>query len=242
MINAGVDLVILATPPGLPPDPPGSRDQGQEAHLLREAGGGGRDRRPQVYGLVEESKKKNIAIVAGTQRRHQKGYIETIKQINDEAIGEIVSARCSWNGHGIWFHDRTAGQPDAAYQIHNWYHFLWVCGDHIVEQHVHNLDVINWVMNDHPVKAVGMGGRAARPVGAAGRGRQHLGPLRGRVRVQERREDVLVLPPHPGRQRRVRDGGRHEGRASLQDGAWSINRKPIEGEEIPRTCRSTSTC
>jgi predicted dehydrogenase len=114
------------------------------------------------YGLVDQAKKKNIAIVAGTQRRHQKGYLETIKKVHDGAIGDIRAARCSWNGGEPWYHKRPEGMADSTYQIVNWYHYLWLCGDHIVEQHVHNLDVINWVMGDHPVKAIGFGGRAIR--------------------------------------------------------------------------------
>src|SRR5581483_9385728 len=120
------------------------------------------------FSLVSQAKSKNLAIVAGTQRRHQKGYIETIQKIHGGAIGDVVATRCAWNGAGIWFHERKPGVSDAQYQLDNWYHFLWLCGDHIVEQHVHNLDVINWVMNDHPVRATGMGGRSARPGGAGG--------------------------------------------------------------------------
>ncbi len=165
LLNAGVDLVILATPPGFRPIHleaaiKANKNVFCEKPVAVDAAGARK-----CYELVEESKKRNLAIVAGTQRRHQKGYIETIKKLNDKAIGDIVSARCSWNGQGIWFRDRQAGQKDGAYQINNWYHFLWLSGDHIVEQHVHNLDVINWIMNDHPISAVGMGGRATRPVG-----------------------------------------------------------------------------
>ncbi len=101
-------------------------------------------------------KKRNLALVAGTQRRHQKGYIETIKKIQDGAIGNVISARVAWNSGGptpIWFHGREKGEPDTTYQLRNWYHYLWLCGDHIVEQHVHNLDVANWVIGDHPIRA-----------------------------------------------------------------------------------------
>ena len=168
VIDAGVDLVILATPPGFRP---------QHLEAAVRAGKHVFCEKPvavdatgirKCFGLVDESKKKNIAVVAGTQRRHQKGYIETVKKLHDGAIGEVRAARCAWNGQGIWFNERRQGEKDAAYQLRNWYHFLWLCGDHIVEQHVHNLDVINWVMQDHPVRAVGMGGRAARPVGEPG--------------------------------------------------------------------------
>src|SRR5262249_49642084 len=118
-----------------------------------------------VLGLVDKAKEKKLAIVAGTQRRHQTGYLQTMKQIHDGAIGDIVSARAYWNGQGIWFRKREDWMSDAEYQINNWYHFNWVCGDHIVEQHVHNLDVINWAMNAHPIAASGMGGRSNRAHG-----------------------------------------------------------------------------
>jgi predicted dehydrogenase len=165
VLNAGVDLVILATPPGFRPihleaAVAAGKHIFCEKPVAVDAAGARK-----VFALEAESKKKNLAIVAGTQRRHQKPYIEVVKKLHDKVIGDIVAARCAWNGGGIWFHDREQGMSDAEYQIHNWYHFLWVCGDHIVEQHVHNLDVINWIMNDHPVKAIGMGGRAARKSG-----------------------------------------------------------------------------
>ncbi|MBA4187695.1 MAG: oxidoreductase [Planctomycetaceae bacterium] len=165
VLSTGVDLVILATPPGFRPlhleaAIKANKNIFCEKPVCVDATGARK-----CYELVEESKKKNLAIVAGTQRRHQKGYIETVKKLQGGAIGDIVAARCAWNGSGIWFHDRAKGVSDAQYQLNNWYHFLWLCGDHIVEQHVHNLDVINWIMNDHPVKAIGMGGRANRKVG-----------------------------------------------------------------------------
>ncbi|WP_439620486.1 Gfo/Idh/MocA family protein [Gemmata sp.] len=165
VLAANTDLVILATPPGFRPlhleaAVKANKHVFCEKPVCVDATGARK-----CYELVEESKKKNIAIVAGTQRRHQKGYIETVKKLQDGAIGEILATRCAWNGSGIWFNDRAADVSDAQYQLNNWYHFLWLCGDHIVEQHVHNLDVINWIMNDHPVKAIGMGGRANRKVG-----------------------------------------------------------------------------
>jgi predicted dehydrogenase len=165
LLATDVNLVILATPPGFRPyhleaAVKAGKNIFCEKPVCVDATGARK-----CYSLVEESKKKNIAIVAGTQRRHQKGYIESLKKINDGAIGEIRAARCSWNGQGIWFHDRAPHVSDVEYQLNNWYHFMWVCGDHIVEQHVHNLDVINWVMGTHPVKAVGMGGRALRRPG-----------------------------------------------------------------------------
>ena len=161
VIESDVDLIILATPPGFRPTHLEAIVKSpKKIHIFTEkpvaVDGPGIKK---CLELVEESKKKNIAIVAGTQRRHQAGYIETINRIKEGAIGDIVATRCSWNNQGIWFKPRKANASDLAYHIDNWYHFLWLCGDHIVEQHVHNLDVINWVMGAHPVKAVGLGGR-----------------------------------------------------------------------------------
>ena len=81
----------------------------------------------------------------------------------------MISTRVAWNSGGpnpIWFNARQLNEPDTSYQLRNWYHYLWLCGDHIVEQHVHNLDVANWVLGERPIRATGIGGRAARPGGA----------------------------------------------------------------------------
>lgn len=108
------------------------------------------------------AEQKRLGVVAGTQRRHDKGYIETIKRLQDGAIGKIVSAQCYWNQGGLWMNPRKPEWSDTEWQVRNWLYFTWLSGDHIVEQHIHNIDVINWVLNAHPVKAVGMGGRQVR--------------------------------------------------------------------------------
>ena len=116
-----------------------------------------------VMAAGELAKQKGLGIAAGTQRRHMKSYQETIKRIQDGAIGDIVYAKCYWNGGQIWVVDRKPGWSDLEWQLRNWNYFTWLAGDHIVEQHVHNLDIMNWVMGTHPTKAVsGMGGRQVR--------------------------------------------------------------------------------
>lgn len=111
----------------------------------------------------ELATKKGLGIAAGTQRRHDRGYRETVKRIQDGAIGEIVYAKCYWNGGQIWVIDRERGWSDVEWQLRNWNYFTWLSGDHIVEQHVHNLDVMNWVLGAHPVRAVSaLGGRQVR--------------------------------------------------------------------------------
>ena len=115
-----------------------------------------------VLDAAEEAKKKNLKVGVGLQRHHQTGYIETIKRLHDGAIGDIVAMRCYWNGNGVWVRPREASQTEMEYQMRNWYYFNWLCGDHINEQHIHNLDVINWVKQAYPVRCHGMGGRQVR--------------------------------------------------------------------------------
>jgi myo-inositol 2-dehydrogenase/D-chiro-inositol 1-dehydrogenase len=112
-----------------------------------------------MYAAADESKQKNLKVAAGTQRRHQASYLETIKRIHDGAIGDVTTLRVYWvNGGPIW-HRGDNGQTDLERQIRNWYHYVWLSGDHICEQHVHNLDVGNWIAKDHPVKCWGQGSR-----------------------------------------------------------------------------------
>ncbi len=98
-----------------------------------------------------------------------------MKKIQDGLIGDIKTARVYWNQGNIWVRDRQPGMDDMAYQLHNWYHFLWLCGDHIVEQHVHNLDVARWALGDAtPVRCVGMGGRQVNDSEGHGQSYDHF--------------------------------------------------------------------
>jgi myo-inositol 2-dehydrogenase/D-chiro-inositol 1-dehydrogenase len=164
-----VNYVMLATPPGFrPPHIQAAVAAGKNLFTEKPVGVDATGIR-KVLAAYEEAKKKGLYIVAGTQRRHQLAYQKTIQKIHDGAIGDIVNLRVYWNGGGIWFNKRKPDMTDVAYQLNNWYHFVWLCGDHIVEQHVHNLDVANWVMNGPPEKADGAGGRTpgnpSRPEG-----------------------------------------------------------------------------
>ncbi|HXY38916.1 MAG TPA: gfo/Idh/MocA family oxidoreductase, partial [Vicinamibacteria bacterium] len=123
-----------------------------------------------VIATSELAAQKRLAIVAGTQRRHQAHYLEIMKRVRGGDLGEIVAGQCYWNMGALWIEraaqnwsDRKAKNwSDMEWQIRNWLFTGWCSGDHIVEQHVHNLDVMNWALGSHPVKATGMGGRAAR--------------------------------------------------------------------------------
>jgi len=106
---------------------------------------------------------RGLAIVTGTQYRRQSNYVAAVDQIRRGAIGEVVGATARYCSGGIWDRPRTEGMSDAEYQLNNWYHFVWLSGDHIVEQAVHNIDTMNWVMGDNPISAFGSGGRFSRP-------------------------------------------------------------------------------
>lgn len=117
----------------------------------------------QVLRAAEKHKAKGLSFVAGTQRRHEKVYQETIKKIQDGAIGDVIAMRAYWCGGLPFAHDRTEGWSDLEYAIRNWYAHAWVAGDNIVEQHVHNLDVCNWVMGGPPLRVMASGGRTWKP-------------------------------------------------------------------------------
>jgi predicted dehydrogenase len=115
-----------------------------------------------VIASSELAAKKGLAIVAGTQRRHQQKYLETMKRIHDGAIGDIVGGQCYWNQGELWVIKKTAEMSEMEWQCRNWLYFSWTSGDHIVEQHVHNIDVMNWALGATPVKVMAMGGRQVR--------------------------------------------------------------------------------
>lgn len=165
VIAAGVDMVILAAPPGFRP-----------AHFEAAVNAGKHVfcEKPVAVDPVgcrnfiesaRKAKAKGLAVVAGTQRRHQQSYVDTIKRIQDGQMGELVGGACYWNETGIWFREKKdwlANVSDFEWQCWNWYHWDWMSGDQIVEQHVHNIDVMNWAYGGPPVKFLGMGGRQTR--------------------------------------------------------------------------------
>lgn len=157
-----VNYIILATPPGFRPTHlKAAIEAGKNVFTEKPIAvdpAGVRD----VLALVDVVNAKNLHLGAGTQRHHQAGYIETMKRVHDGALGEVVAARCYWNQGGLWNKERQPEWSDLEFQIRNWLYYTWLSGDHIVEQHIHNIDVINWAMKTHPVKAVGMGGRQSR--------------------------------------------------------------------------------
>ena len=157
-----VDVVLIATPPGFRPIHLRAAIEADkhvfaEKPLATDAKGV-----RSVLETAEMAKAKKLNVVVGLQRHYQTVYREWMDRIHDGAIGDIVTSRVYWNGAGVWVRPRKPEQTEMEYQMRNWYYFNWLCGDHITEQHIHNLDVGNWGHRAVPVAANGMGGREVR--------------------------------------------------------------------------------
>lgn len=156
------DVVILTTPPGFRPlhfeaAVNAGKHIFMEKPVATDPAGVQR-----VLAAAEKAKAKKLNVVVGLQRHYQTSYRELMKRLQDGMVGDVVSASAWWNNDGVWVNPRKAGQTEMEYQMRNWYYFNWLCGDHITEQHIHNIDVINWAKNSYPVKARGTGGREVR--------------------------------------------------------------------------------
>ncbi|MBA3313639.1 MAG: Gfo/Idh/MocA family oxidoreductase [Planctomycetota bacterium] len=162
-IDAGVDVVIITGPPGFRPQHfeyavAAGKHVFMEKPVATDPAGVRR-----VLAAAEVAKRKNLKIGVGLQRHHDPGYQETVQRIQDGEIGRIVTLRCYWNsGPPAKRPVARADMTELEYQVRNWYFFDWLSGDHICEQHIHNIDVCNWVKQAYPVQAEGMGGRQVR--------------------------------------------------------------------------------
>ena len=163
VLAAGVDVVLLTTPPHFRP-----------LHLAAAVAAGKHvfAEKPvavdapgvrSVLKTCAEARKKNLALVSGLCWRYDHGMRATFQEIHDGAVGDIVALQCTYNAGGLWHIDRQPGWSDMEWQCRNWLYFTWLSGDHNVEQHIHSLDKMAWVLKDeYPVKAVGLGGRQSR--------------------------------------------------------------------------------
>jgi predicted dehydrogenase len=159
---AEADVVILATPPGFRPSHfEEAVNQGKQIFMEKPVATDAAGIR-KVLAAAEVAKAKKLNVVVGLQRHYQNNYREVMKRIHNGDLGEIVGGQVYWNDGGVWVRERKPEQTEMEYQMRNWYYFNWLCGDHIVEQHVHNIDIANWAKNSYPVKAEGTGGRMVR--------------------------------------------------------------------------------
>jgi len=156
------DVVILTTPPGFRPlhfEYAINNDKHvfMEKPLATDAPG-----IRKVLEVAKIAKDKKLNVVVGLQRHYQDKYITLYNKVVNGQIGKIVSGQVYWNDGGVWVQKRKPSQSELEYQMRNWYYFTWLCGDHILEQHIHNIDVANWFIGDYPISAQGMGGREVR--------------------------------------------------------------------------------
>lgn len=162
VLQSDCDLVILATPPGFRPlhfeaAVAAGKHVFMEKPVAVDAPGIRR-----VLQATKAAKEKNLAVAVGLQRRHELRYKEAIQRVHQGVIGDVSLGRVYWNSDGVWTRPRQDNQTELEYQMRNWYYFNWLCGDQICEQHIHNIDVMNWVKQSYPTMANGQGGRQFR--------------------------------------------------------------------------------
>lgn len=156
------DVIILTTPPGFRPIHfEEAVRQGKHVFMEKPVATDPAGVK-KVLEAAAIAKQKKLNVVVGLQRHYQNSYRELYKRVKDGMIGDITSGQVWWNNDGVWVKTREAGQTEMEYQMRNWYYFNWLCGDHITEQHIHNIDVFNWFKGGYPVRAQGMGGRQVR--------------------------------------------------------------------------------
>lgn len=157
-----VDVVLITTPPAFRPIHFAAAVDADKHIFMEKPVATDAPGIRSVLATAEKAKAKKLNVVVGLQRHYQRVYQEWVDRIHDGAIGDVVLGRVYWNSEGVWVHPREPQWNEMEYQMRNWYYFTWLCGDHIVEQHIHNIDVGNWVKKGHPVRAQGQGGRLVR--------------------------------------------------------------------------------
>ena len=156
------DVVLLTTPPGFRPYHfEYAINNGKHVFMEKPVATDPVGVR-KVLEVAQKAREKKLNVVVGLQRHYQKKYIDLYQKIQEGKIGKIIGGQVYWNGRGVWVRERQPGQTEMEYQMRNWYYFNWLCGDHILEQHIHNIDVANWFIGGYPSQAQGMGGRQVR--------------------------------------------------------------------------------
>jgi predicted dehydrogenase len=163
---ADLDMVLMATPPVFRPYHLMAAIQGGKSVFMEKPVAVDPAGCRQVIAAAELATKKGLGITCGTQRRHSGNYKANMAKIHAGALGELVGGQCYWNGGGIWYRGPDSRimekWTELEWQCHNWYHFTWLSGDQVCEQHIHNIDIINWCFQGPPVRFCGMGGRLTR--------------------------------------------------------------------------------
>ena len=166
VIDSGVDMVIVATPPVFRPEHfRYATEKNVHSFLEKPIAVDAKGYRV-IMATAKLAETKGLSVVCGTQRHHQRPYVESFQKIQEGMIGEITGGNVYWNQAMLWYKDRQAGWSDMEWMIRDWVNWKWLSGDHIVEQHVHNIDVFNWMIGyKHPIKATAFGSRQRRITG-----------------------------------------------------------------------------
>ena len=165
VIDSGVDMVIMATPPVFRPEHfRYATEKGVHSFLEKPVAVDPKGYRT-VIATARQAKAKGLCVVTGTQRHHERPYVEAFQKIQQGYIGEITGGNVYWNQGMLWYRERQAGWSDMEWMIRDWVNWKWLSGDHIIEQHVHNIDVFLWMSGLKPVKATGFGNRNRRVTG-----------------------------------------------------------------------------
>jgi predicted dehydrogenase len=165
VIDAGIDYVICTTPPVFRPQQFAyATQQGVSSFLEKPIAVDAAGYRS-IMATARQAKANGLVVVTGTQRHHERSYVEAFKKIQEGIIGKIVSGTVYWNQGQLWYRNREAGWSDVEWMIRDWVNWKWLSGDHIVEQHVHNIDVFLWMTGLKPTKATAQGARHHRVTG-----------------------------------------------------------------------------
>ena len=165
VVDAGVDMVILATPPAFRPVHfQYATQKGKHSFMEKPIAVDAKGYRT-IMASAKQAQAKNLSVVTGTQRHHERRYVEANKQIQAGLIGEITGGNVYWNQSMLWYRNRQQEWSDMEWMIRDWVNWTWLSGDHIVEQHVHNIDVFLWMSGLKVAKATGFGSRQRRVTG-----------------------------------------------------------------------------
>lgn len=165
VIDSDVDVVIIATPPYFRPIHfKYATEKGKHSFLEKPICVDPVGYRT-IVASAKQAQSKGLSVVTGTQRHHQRNYVAAYQKVMEGLIGEITGGVVYWNQNMLWYNDRRKEWTDAEWMIKDWVNWKWLSGDHIVEQHVHNIDVFTWFSGLKPVKATGFGSRHRRITG-----------------------------------------------------------------------------
>ena len=221
-IAAGADIVMLCTPPGFRPAHfTAAVKAGKQVFLEKPVAVDAPGYRA-VKIANADARKKGLHVAVGHHLRHARNHVQVVDQIHDGLIGDLLFTRTYFNTQGIWNRPRQPGMTEMQYQVNNWYHFVWLSGDHNVEQHVHGIDACNWIAQAAPVQATGIGGRQVRA--RAGHRRDFRSSLRS-VHLRRRLVQLQRMPsaaPAPGPTSAIMPTGGRAMSTSTATTGWSF--------------------